>query len=445
MNYPIWEIPYLGGGWIIGLIATIHVFIAQFAVGAGLFLPMMERHARLRGDAPMREWLHSHLKFFVVLTSAVSASLGVGIWFAISLVHARGTATLIRIFVQLWAIEWVFFLVEVIALAFYYYTWDKVRSATHEKIGWIYSASSFGSLIVINGILSCMLTSGTLPETGNPWDGFFNATFWPTTILRICVSLALAGIWAFWSSATLEDDELKTRIMRYASLWVLPAFVLMPPVGFWAFQALPEGARALLEGGTAGMASGTNSILTRVAMILIMTTVTISVIVYIGPFMNARSFSRGLAAGLLSIAFLATMSTEWVREVLRKPFVLRDVVYSSGVRVDEVSKQATEGHLANAVWARAWRDLEPETPARTGQAIFRSQCMSCHTIGGYRAMSKLLAGRNEEAIGAFLDLLAETDPKKNTYLRFMPPLAGTAEERKALAAYLATLSGPAEH
>ena len=45
MNYPFWDIPYLGSGWVIGIIAIFHVMISQFAVGGGLYLPLAERKA----------------------------------------------------------------------------------------------------------------------------------------------------------------------------------------------------------------------------------------------------------------------------------------------------------------------------------------------------------------------------------------------------------------
>ena len=38
MNYPVWEIPIFGGGLLVTIIATVHVYIAHFAVGGGLFL-----------------------------------------------------------------------------------------------------------------------------------------------------------------------------------------------------------------------------------------------------------------------------------------------------------------------------------------------------------------------------------------------------------------------
>jgi len=42
----------------------------------------------------------------------VGAVTGVGIWFTIGLIAPEATSNLIHTFVWVWAIEWVFFLVE---------------------------------------------------------------------------------------------------------------------------------------------------------------------------------------------------------------------------------------------------------------------------------------------------------------------------------------------
>jgi hypothetical protein len=39
MNYPFWNVPHIGSGWVIGLIAIFHIMISHFAVGGGLYLP----------------------------------------------------------------------------------------------------------------------------------------------------------------------------------------------------------------------------------------------------------------------------------------------------------------------------------------------------------------------------------------------------------------------
>ena len=73
MNYPQWVIEGVGGPGVIGLIAVAHVFISQFAVGGGIFLPVTEYIARKRGDKEMLEYCHAHSRFFVILTSVVGA------------------------------------------------------------------------------------------------------------------------------------------------------------------------------------------------------------------------------------------------------------------------------------------------------------------------------------------------------------------------------------
>jgi cytochrome d ubiquinol oxidase subunit I len=130
MNYPFWDIPYLGSGWVIGIIAIFHVMISQFAVGGGFYLPLAERKAQRMTDPETRAaWLAQlvgYSKFFLILTGVFGTISGVGIWFAIGLTHPEATSTLIHNFVFGWAMEWVFFLVELTTAAVYYYTWNRI-------------------------------------------------------------------------------------------------------------------------------------------------------------------------------------------------------------------------------------------------------------------------------------------------------------------------------
>ena len=135
MNYPFWDVPHIGSGWVIGLIAIFHVMISHFAVGGGFYLPLAERKALREGRT---DWLHTlrgHSKFFLILTGVFGAVSGVGIWFAIGLAHPEATSTLIHNFVFGWAMEWVFFMVELTTAAVYYYTWGRVSNELHLRIG----------------------------------------------------------------------------------------------------------------------------------------------------------------------------------------------------------------------------------------------------------------------------------------------------------------------
>jgi cytochrome d ubiquinol oxidase subunit I len=119
----------------------------------------------------------------------------VGIWFAIGLTQPEATSTLIHNFVFGWAMEWVFFLVELTTIAVYYYTWGRIDEKLHLTVGWVYAGASAFTLIIINGILTFMLTpgdtwlgvAGTGQEASKFWNAFFNPTYWPSLFLRACV------------------------------------------------------------------------------------------------------------------------------------------------------------------------------------------------------------------------------------------------------------------
>ncbi len=56
MDFPIWDIPYFGGGALVALIAVIHVYVAHFAVGGGLFLVLTERKAQKENNPAILEY-----------------------------------------------------------------------------------------------------------------------------------------------------------------------------------------------------------------------------------------------------------------------------------------------------------------------------------------------------------------------------------------------------
>jgi len=94
MNYPIWEVPFLGGGLIVAVIGILHVFIAQFAVGGSLFLILTERKANREGDKKLRNWVREHSRFFVFIVLVFGAITGVGLWLSIGLTTPAGTSAL---------------------------------------------------------------------------------------------------------------------------------------------------------------------------------------------------------------------------------------------------------------------------------------------------------------------------------------------------------------
>ncbi len=111
-------------------------------------------------------------------------------------------------------------------------------------------------------------------------------------------------------------------------------------------------------------------------------------------------------------------------------------MYSNGVRVPSVSRINTEGYLAhtNWIWNGAANGAAPSSYSR-GEAIFRGECASCHTLDGYRPLRQLLDGRDRANIRNFILMLHENKPD-SPYRRFMPPMVGTSQDMDDLADFL---------
>jgi mono/diheme cytochrome c family protein len=469
MNYPVWDVPVIGSGWVIGGIAIFHILISHFAVGGGLYLPMAERKALREGREDWLLAVRSHAKVFLVLTLVFGAVSGVGIWFAIGLANPEGTSTLIHNFVFGWAIEWTFFIVEITAALVYYYTWGRIDNATHLKVGWVYAFTAWMSLVVINGILTFMLTpgaawleaAGTGNEASRFWHAFFNPTYWPSLCLRTLICISLAGVWALITASRIDGDKeprLKTEIIRWSVKWLIPSFLLLPLCFIWLLFMLPDGRMDLLRIGIDTIGSGAFTQVTRAALVTVMTSATIAVVVYFLAWRNPRDFTFGHALAVLFLALAATASTEHAREMIRKPYVVVDHMYSNGIRRSEVAQMNAEGYLAKSIWvtpeerarwsaAPGVQPVADAAPAgdqlERGRLMFQGQCLACHTESGYRSMKKFLATRDRQAIDNILAMLHGPEAD-SPYHAYMPPLVGTPEEIAALAAYLTEMAhGPA--
>jgi mono/diheme cytochrome c family protein len=431
VNYPVWELE-LGGGLLIALVAITHVFVSHFAVGGGLFLIVTENRAARRGDGAMLAWLRRHTKFFALLTLVFGAVTGVGIWFTIGLVHPAATSALIHTFVFGWAIEWVFFFVEIAAAILYLVTWDRVDRRTHLAFGWIYFVAAFGSLFVINGILSFMLTPGDWLASRSFGDGFFNPTFWPSLVVRTLGAIAFAGLYVA-VTAWREEPGLRARLVRWAALWTIPAIALGPLAAWFYFRSA---GFDLLDAARLEITSAAHAWRLTIAASLLAAGVLLAVALLARRWPRLVSLPAGLL--LLVLGFGSIGGAEFLRESIRKPFVIgggdRGYLYAYGLTPAEVSEAREHGLLPRARWAAT-----PESgDARgRGEDLFRLACRACHTVSGYRAIRTYVDGRPLAAVAGAL-------PRLDRLRGRMPPFPGNADEQRDLALYLAGLDGAIE-
>lgn len=424
MNYPFWEVPLLGGGLVIAIIAVLHVFVSHFAVGGGLFLSALEARAYRENDSSLLAYVKIHTKFFLLLTIVFGAVSGVGIWFTIGLVHPDATSLLIHTFVWIWAIEWTFFLVEVSAILIYYATWETLSPKVHNQIGWIYFISAYLSMIAINGILTFMLTPGGWIANKSIISAFFNPTMLPSLVIRTGVALALAGLYATFTASALFFEEVKRKVIRYSCGWTMLGAILI-------FLG------AILYNLVLQFTFG-EILVTRAPALTIFAAITVilsTIIFAFAYFIGCRhpdSFTRPLALMFLLLGLLVTGATEWTREAVRKPFVIYGYMFSNSILKEELPQISQAPILSQAKWV-SYREVFPWNYKDAGKEIFRVECQSCHTINGYNGIKALVDGWTEEDI---YDAIGRLDRLKP----FMPPFVGTEEERRALSKYLHSLN-----
>ncbi|MDH5717385.1 MAG: cytochrome c [Spirochaetia bacterium] len=417
MNYPVW-VTEVGGNFYIALISIFHVYIAHFAIGGGIFLVLTEHYAYRKNDTRLLDYLKLHSKFFALVTLVAGALSGVGIWFVVSLVSPTGISALIRVYVWAWAIEWVLFFVEIIASIAYYSSWNTISRKRHLTIGWIYVVTGILSLAVINGIITFMLTPGEWIETKNITDGFFNPTYKPSLFLRFFICISLAGIYALFTTVTLKDKETRAKLLRYASIWAIVGALMTIPGFRWYFSLLPEGSEEMLLLGGMPIAQNAYDILTFAGVLLI--------IFLLVPLFIPRKFHWSLTILIAAFALSVFGAAEWIRETIRRPYVIYDYLYGNNLRIDEYENvQRKGGILKNALWVKEKDVLN----INAGKDIFRIACRSCHTLNGYNALAPPFGKIEEEYIYAIIGKLKHLRGK-------MPPLAATEEEKLILAKYL---------
>ncbi len=421
MNYPVWQLDAFGGGLMIAMMAVFHVYISHFAVGGGLFLVLTEHKAYRENDQSILDYARRHTKFFLLITMVAGGITGVGIWFTIALLNPGATSVLIHNFVFGWAIEWVFFTIEIIALLIYYYSYSRMDRRNHLVIGWIYFGAAWMSLFIINGIIDFMLTPGDWIRTHNFWDGFFNPTFWPALFFRTALCIIIAGLFGFMTSTWIKEDNLRRKMVRYCALYLLIPFAVLLASAWWYRAALPADVETLIFDIMPEMKLFITGFL-YLSPLLILGGLLLAV--------RLPSFvTRPVAVIMLLLGFAYMGCFEFIREGGRRPYILRDHMYSSSILKEDMATVQQNGLLKEAKWVSN-RKITTDNELEAGREMYNILCLPCHSIGGpLNDITDLSSIFSEQGLD---NLLADM----NTTHPYMPPFAGTAEEREAVAHYI---------
>ena len=416
--YPVNDYGPLMPGLVMAAVAIVHVFLAQFAVGGGMLLCYFQWLAMTGRNPDARRFVDGYFRVLVLISFILGALTGVGIWFTAIQVSAPTIGEMVLQFHWLWATEWTFFCLEIVAGYCFYRYHRQLPDRSRMLLLVMYAFAAWMSLFWINGILSWQLTPGDWLKTGNLLDGFLNPGFFPSLLFRTVVCLTLAGLVAcvVVNSMTGLDREAQHRLINRAAHLMLP-MVLMPLLGAWYLASMPADSRSWVLGGSPAMM--------LFFMISVGASLAIGAYALIGLVMQRLYINGATALLLVLLAFGATAGGEFVREGSRKPWTIRHVLYSNGIHPGDVPALRETGSVAGDPFPLADASRYPNEQLQLGAKVFRRQCAACHTMHGSNAVAHLTATWATEQARLNISMLQHTKP-------FMPPFAGTPRELEAL-------------
>lgn len=416
--YPVNEFGPLMKGMVIGGLGIFHVFLAQFAIGGGMLLCYFEWLAQSGKNPHARAFSDGFFKVLVLVSFVAGALTGVGMWFTSIQVSPQTIGLMIDTFHWLWAVEWLFFAMEICAGYTFYRFGARLPDKVRMRLLVVYSVASWASLFWINGILAWQLTPGTWLESGDIWAGFFNPSFFPSLFFRTIVAMTLAGLAACVVINTMTEltREERASLIQRAAHFLAP-MVLMPVLGGWFLWVIPDDSRSWLMGGSIAMtmfltmAAGTSAIIAGYAIV--------------GLLRQKLYINGATATVLVVLAFAATGAGEFVREGARKPYTVRQVLYSNAIAPADMARLRARGSVTDDIYPLRDSARYVSDQLRLGAKVYRFQCSACHTMAGQNGVIHLAGSWTREQMRMNIAKLQHTKA-------FMPPFAGNAAEVEAL-------------
>jgi cytochrome d ubiquinol oxidase subunit I len=202
---------------------------------------------------------------------------------------------------------------------------------------------------------------------------------------------------------------------------LLIPMVVMPALGIWFLAVMPADSRSWVLGGSPAMMLFLN--------ISIGASMAIGGYSILGMVLQRLYINGATASLLLLLAFGATAGGEFVREGSRKPYSIRHLLYSNGIKPGDVTRLREVGCTKSDPYPLRNDNQFPNDEVRLGARVFRRQCSVCHTVQGANAVTELTGAWDENQMRMNFAKLQHTKP-------FMPPFAGTAVDVESLVQFI---------
>ena len=440
--YPVWFEPTVGSGWIIGIIATIHVLMSHTSVGAAIVFAYLAVVAYRQNRPELLDYIRKYGLFLLVFSYVVGSITGPGIWFSTTVGSPRGISALIHSFVWKWATEWVFFVIEVVGVYMIVYLVNKVDQKTHLRISLIFGMASYATMLIIIGILSFMLVPGKEAwyTEGGYLNGFYGANTFAHLAMRTAFMFTMTAVVGGIVASAIKDLAFRKEMVR--RLAILGVVSTLAGLGLfqWYLNTIPETAELVMQN--------------RLPDYFVPSLIAVmgGIIAYFLATLVAPTFLKPAIAGVMAVVILVfgLWPEEVARESIRKPYVAGGYIYSNqvvgrdvpglGIK-SEIPTIEAHGFLNSLVFLpENMREITADNRVEVGQALALNACSNCHSLTdtGIRPLANYFGkDQDEKAIANYL----RASLSSGTTL-YMPEIPLQQDEALALGAYIRTLTNP---
>ncbi|CCB64913.1 MULTISPECIES: cytochrome c [unclassified Hyphomicrobium] len=442
--YPTFYVPYIGTAWVMGIIGVIHVVASHTSVGAAFLFALLETKAYRDKQPQLLDFIKRYGLFLLVFSYIIGSITGPGIWYAITVASPRGVSGLIHNFVWVWAAEWVFFTVEVIGAYALVYLVGKIDPISHLKLTWSFALASWGTMLLIVGILSFMMWPGsdTWYQTGSTNDAFYNINFFAHLGVRTGSMLVMAAIVGLMVVPGVKDKALRASVVRLIAPVGLVGGLFSVVMFLYYLQTLPNNAHVMLQAHLLPVYAH--------AMIGV---AAVTAVYLISAMLWPQMVRLWVAVPLfLFIAIVGVWPEERMRESMRKPYVAGQYIYGDQVISRDVPGKGIVGEV-DTIAEKGFLKVHPFIPDRlrkitdsnkleVGELLTKIACSNCHSLdpgAPLRSLPDIFhRSTDEDMIAAFLK-----GPLRHGSIPYMPRIDLPDDEIGAIAHYIATVDAKA--
>ncbi len=442
--YPTWYEPGVGSGWVVAIIATIHVLASHTSVGAALFFTYLSTKAYREDRPELLDYVKKYGLFLLVFAYVLGSITGPGIWYSTTVASPRGISALIHTFVWKWATEWVFFVIEVVGVYMIVYLVGKVDKRTHMIISWVFGLASYTTMLIILGILSFMMWPGQEEffQTGGYLNGFYGENTFAHLAMRTAFMFTMTAVVGGIVAAGIKDAAFKKEMARKLAILGIVSTLVGLAFYPWYLGTIPETAKLVMENRLPGYFGP--------ALVGVMGAI---LAYFIATLIQPRILVTGLA-GTMAVLILVfgLWPEETARESIRKPYVAGQYVYSNQVIARDVPGMGVKSEIpllekhgmlkTMPLLPDNLREVSETNQVHAGEAVALTMCSNCHSLSnsGIRPLKNYIGTTDVALIETYLKGALATG---NTL--YMPRIPLQDDEAGALAEYLAVLSegGPA--